>query len=177
MTRRLTRTPPYIAEVLLSTALMLALTLSACGRADIDDAIIEYAGAEIVISGLTADEFTVTPAELAKLDSVSATGVGQSAKAGTVRGAGPTLATFLAQYGVTTEDVSLARFIASDGYRVTLREKSITGREVIMAITGDGGPLPQSERPMRLIIPEAESNQWIYAVERIEFEILNENEQ
>lgn len=152
-------------------ALALALALGGCGKADTDAAISEYADAEIVISGLADREFAVTPGELAKLDVVSATGVGQSAKAGTVRGAGPTLETFLAQYGRSPDEFALARFIASDGYRVTLHEKSLAESEIIMAITSGGGALPQSERPMRLIIPGAESNRWIYAVERIEFEL------
>ncbi|MDR1589552.1 MAG: hypothetical protein LBS51_05105 [Oscillospiraceae bacterium] len=167
MTGRSKRSLPRLAAILL----LAAAALGGCGGVDISAAITEYADAKIVISGLAAEEFTVTPEEMAKLDSASARASGQSAKAGTVRGFGPSLETFLAQYGKSPEDFSLVRFIAADGYRVTLHEKSLAGREIIMAITGGEGALPQSERPMRLIIPEAESSQWIYAVERIEFEL------
>jgi hypothetical protein len=157
------------------TALCIAILIQAsCTSSRTDEiaaSVAEYAGSAITVSGLTDGEFTVTPGELAKLECVSASASGQSAKAGTVKGMGPSLGTFLAEYGRAPGEFRLARFIASDGYRVTLREKTLAGGEVILAIAGSAGPLPQSERPMRLIIPGADSSQWVYAVERIEFEL------
>lgn len=153
------------------TAILIQASCTSSRTEGIEDSVAEYAESAIIVSGLTDAEFTVTPGELAKLECVSASASGQSAKAGTVKGAGPGLDTFLAEYGRSPEELELARFIASDGYRVTLREKTLTGGEVILAITGGAGPLPRSERPMRLIIPGADSSAWVYAVERIEFEL------
>jgi hypothetical protein len=43
---------------------------------------------------------------------------------------------------------------------------------VLLAISGKDKPLPEAERPLRLIIPTAESNQWVYGVVKIEKEFL-----
>ncbi|MDR1206563.1 MAG: molybdopterin-dependent oxidoreductase [Peptococcaceae bacterium] len=142
-----------------------------CGSASgLDAAIADYADAQITVAGLTETEFTISPSELAELDCVSSSASGQTAKAGTVSAAGPTLETFLEQYGKTQTDFALARFIASDGYRVTLHIQSLEKYEIILSVASGDKPLPESERPLRLLIPGAESSQWIYAVERIEFE-------
>jgi hypothetical protein len=153
----------------LCIAILLQVSCTSSKTA-INEYIAEYADAAVTISGLAEAEFTVTPRALAELESASASASGGSAKAGTVKGSGPSLETFLAEYGKSPGDLELARFIASDGYRVTLHEKTLMGVDVVLAIAGASGPLPASERPMRLIIPGADSSQWIYAVERIEFE-------
>jgi len=148
-------------------ALALALPLGACGAtADIS----AYENDAIVISGLPGGEFTVTPKELYALDCVSRTATGATAKAGTVNATGPLLTTFLAQYGYKPSDFSKIRFIASDGYRTVLRDDYLKDYEVVMAVTSGKEPLPEAYRPLRLLIPEAESGMWIYAVIRIEFE-------
>lgn len=51
---------------------------------------------------------------------------------------------------------------------------SLEKYEVILAIAWENAPLAESEQPLRLLIPGAESGRWIYAVERIEFEFLEE---
>jgi hypothetical protein len=157
----------------LCIAILLQASCTSSKAARVEEYIAEYADEIITISGLAAEEFTVTPRELAGLSCVSETVSGSSAKAGTVKGTGPTLATFLAEHGRTPDEFELARFIASDGYRVTFHEKTLAQGEIILALTGGSGSLPASERPMRLIVPGAESGQWIYAVRRIEFELKN----
>jgi DMSO/TMAO reductase YedYZ molybdopterin-dependent catalytic subunit len=131
--------------------------------------ISEYGNTPIEISGLLDEDFTVTPNELAKLKLDTSTATGATEKAGTVSGVGPTLITFLEQYGKTPADFKYIRFIAADEYRITLAGNKHTDDVVLFAIAGNSKPLPESERPMRLIIPTAESNQWIYSVIRIEF--------
>ncbi|MDR2088566.1 MAG: hypothetical protein LBP73_04345 [Clostridiales Family XIII bacterium] len=145
-------------------AALLLLAQAACGGKLPD--ISEYGDTPIEIAGLADEEFTVTPNELAELELTRASATGRTAKAGTVEATGPTLAAFLESRGAKPEDFSAVRFIASDGYRITIHERTLTGKEVILSLA----PLSESERPLRLLIPGAESNQWIYAVTRIEFE-------
>ena len=80
------------------------------------------------------------------------------------------LDTFLAQYGVSASDFHKIRFLCADEYKVVLRDKYLTDYEVVLAVAYQDGPLPEEMRPLRLLIPEAESNKWAYAVTRIEFE-------
>jgi hypothetical protein len=98
---------------------------------------------------------------------VSTCSVTVDAKSGTVRAAGPSLKTFLASYGIAPEDVRLVRFLAYDEYRITLFSEDIANWDVVMSIS----PLAKSEQPLRLLIPQAESSQWIYGIVRIEIEL------
>lgn len=129
-----------------------------------------YGDMPITVSGLTDEEFTITANELAQLECVSRTATGATAKAGTVNAYGPLLDTFLAQYGCQASDFYKIRFLCADNYKAVLRGDYLTDYEVVMAISYGGEPLPESCQPMRLLIPEAESNLWAYSVIRIEFE-------
>jgi hypothetical protein len=135
------------------------------GRADIS----AYGDAPIEIAGLTDEEFTVTPNELAELPCVTRSATGATAKAGTVKAVGPLLDTFLEKYGKKASDFDRVRFIAADAYRVVLRDEYLTDYEVVLSVAEGGDPLPESERPLRVLIPEAESSMWEYACVRIEF--------
>ena len=148
-------------------AFAVLITLTACGTKLPD--ISEYGDTPITIAGLAEEEFTVTPNELAKLDLSDSAVRGKTEKAGRVSGIGPTLITFLEYYGRTADEFKYIRFTAKDEYRITLRGDKHTDDVVLMAIAGNDKPLAEAERPMRLIIPTAESNQWIYSVIRIEF--------
>ena len=149
-------------------ALLLMLSLSACGEKEAD--ISEYANYPIEVSGLTDEDFTVTPQELSELECVSRTATGATEKAGTVSVRGPLLNTFLAQYGKTAADFYKIRFLCADGYKTVLKDELLTDYEVVLAVQNSNGPLQESLRPMRLLIPEAESSTWAYSVIRIEFE-------
>jgi len=153
-----------ISAIIAITALLI---LASCG-AKLPD-ISEYGDTPITIVGLLDEEFEITPNELAKLKFESSSATGASAKAGTVKGVGPTLITFLAGYGKTPADFATIRFTASDAYTIRLAGNKHTDDVVLMAISGDSKPLPASEQPMRLIMPDADSSQWIYGVVRIEF--------
>ena len=148
------------------------ITLTSCGAQKIN--LGDYGDTPIEIVGLLDESFTITPNELAKLKMESATAKGATEKAGTVRGTGPSLTTFLAQYGKTPADFAFIRFTALDAYTQRFVGASHTDDVFIMAITNGSQPLSASEEPMRLIIPDAESNQWIYAVVRIEFTPLGD---
>jgi len=147
--------------------LALLLTLSACGAKTAD--ISDYGNTKITISGLTDEDFTVTPDELAKLECVSRTATGATAKAGTVEAYGPLLDTFLAQYHCKMSDFQKIRFLALDGYKTVLKGEYLTDYEVVLAVSRGKNPLPESQQPLRILIPDAESSMWEYAVTRIEF--------
>ena len=153
-----------VSVVITITALLI---LVSCG-AKLPD-ISEYGDTPIEIVGLLDEDFTITPNELAKLKFESSSATGASAKAGMVKGVGPTLITFLAEYGKTPADFKTIRFTASDAYTIRLAGDKHTDDVVLMAISGASAPLPKGEQPMRLIIPDADSSQWIYGVVRIEF--------
>lgn len=144
------------------------LLLAACGDKAAD--ISEYEDFPIEVSGLTDEDFTVTPKELLALDCVSRTATGATEKAGTVSVRGPLLNTFLAQYGKTAADFYKIRFLCADGYKTVLKDDLLTDYEVVMGVQTGSGPLQENLRPLRLLIPEAESSIWAYSVIRIEFE-------
>jgi len=155
----------YIALML---ALILLAALGACGEKTAD--ISAYGDYEIEISGLLDEDFTITPNDLLALPCVSRSATGRAEKAGTVAARGPLLETFLEQYGYTMSDFYKIRFIASDNYKTVLRDDYLTDYEVVMAVSSGEKPLDESLWPLRLLIPEAESNMWIYSIVRIEFE-------
>ena len=151
-------------SIIAAIAMLFAL-VSCAKKVELGD----YADTPIEIVGLLDEDFTITPRELAQLKCDNATAKGASAKAGTVSGVGPSLATFLAQYGKSPADFEFIRFTASDAYTQRFSGRAQADSTFILAISNGSKPLPNSEAPMRLIIPAAESNQWVYAVVRIEF--------
>lgn len=153
-----------------SLFLLLAalLFLPACGTKQAD--LSAYGDVPIAVSGLKEEEFTVTAKELSQLDCVSRTATGKTAKAGTASATGPLLNTFLAQYGFQASDFTKIRFICSDGYKVTLKGNELTEYEIILAVSAGGEPLAEKQRPLRILIPKAESGKWAYGIIRMEFE-------
>lgn len=158
------------AVLILAAALMLT-ALCSCGETE---DISAYADDEIEIIGLLDEDFTITPADLLALDCVSRTATGATEKAGTVNATGPLLNTFLAEYGYEPADFYKIRFIAYDSYTKVLRDDYLTDYEVVMAVSSGSEPLAEDLRPLRLLVPEAESNMWIYGVVRIEFEFVEQ---
>ncbi|SHH97868.1 Oxidoreductase molybdopterin binding domain-containing protein [Sporobacter termitidis DSM 10068] len=157
------------ARVRLAAALFcVCLLLPGCGAGVTAD-ISAYGDTPITVSGLTDKDFTVTPGELAKLKCVRMDGTGKTAKAGTVNAVGPLLETFLAQYGKTLDDFSYIKFTAADQYAVTLGKQHLKEKDVVLSVASGSKPLTESQRPLRLFIPDAESSYWIYAVVRIDF--------
>lgn len=149
-------------------ALVLACSLCACGETRVKADISAYGDVPITVTGLTEEEFTVTPNELAELECTEATVTGATAKAGTVNSVGPTLETFLAAYGKSKEDLQRIRFYASDEYYVGFLPEALEKYEFILAVANGDDPLGEGELPLRLVVVGGESNQWVRMVERIE---------
>ncbi len=152
----------------LLAAAVLAGCLSGC-KVRVKADISSYGDTPIEISGLQEEDFIITANDLAELDCVTATTTGRSAKAGTVKAVGPLLSTFLAYYGKTAADFKKIRFIASDGYRTVLKGEYLTDYDQILSVASGDEPLTVTERPLRLVVLDAESSKWVYAVIRIEF--------
>lgn len=139
---------------------------TACGKADIS----AYGNEEITISGLKDSDFTVTPEELAEMKCVKRSDTGRSEKAGTVTAYGPLLSSFVEQYGYEMTDFSKVRFICKDKYKTVLQDEYLTDYETVLSVASGSDPLAEAERPLRILIPEADSYRWAYSVVRIEFE-------
>lgn len=151
--------------LLLCLILWFAAGCDTAVRADLS----AYGDEPIRISGLAAEDFTVTPHELAGLDCASQSATGRTQKAGTVHGVGPTLETFLAQYNKEQTDFQKIIFRAKDGYTITLGPQSLQKYAIILSVANGKKPLSESEAPLRLLIPEAESSKWVRMVIEIEF--------
>ena len=153
--------------LLILLILFLVLLLAACenGKPDISG----YQDTPIRITGLTEEEFEITPAELIEMDCVSESDTGESEKAGTVQGYGPSLDTFLARYGKERSDFQKIRFTAKDDYKKTLWGELLKTDGIILSVSNGEDPLNDSEAPLRLIVPGAESSYWVYGVIQIEF--------
>lgn len=151
-----------ILGVLLCVALLFGM--AGC-KADIS----EYENEEIQIIGLLDEDFTVTPGELAEMECTEATAHGKTAKAGTVQAYGPTLETFLSAYGKSLDEFYSIKFYAKDDYTVTLGRQTFQECDVILSIAMGSEPLYEGQRPLRLVIPEADSGKWTYMVYKIEF--------
>ena len=150
-------------------ALVLTLALTACGggtRVTAD--LSAYGDTPITVTGLTEEDFTVTPSELAGLECTEATATGNSAKAGTVHPVGPTLETFLAAYGKEIADLERIRFYATDGYYVGFLPESLEKYEFILAVANGDDPLGNGELPLRVVVVGGDSGKWVRMIDRIE---------
>lgn len=152
---------------ILSLLLILAL-LPGCGKADISD----YADRKILITGLLDEDFYVTPGELSQLECVSATARENSEKAGTVHAYGPTLETFLAQYGVSLDQLKSVKVKAEDGYSITLGRVTWDKYDVILSIAAGSRPLPDYQQPLRVVVPGGDSGNWVRLVTELQFTYL-----
>lgn len=146
------------------------LLLCGCGggtqvKADLSS----YGDTPITISGLTEEEFTVTPNQLKQLKCIKQNVTGSSAKAGSVSAVGPTLDTFLAQYGKQKSDFARIRFIASDAYQIGFLPEALEQYEFILAVANGDQPLNENQLPLWLVVPGADSAKWVRMVVRIEF--------
>ena len=141
-------------------AVLLLVLLCGCSGKTAD--ISAYGDKPIEIAGLTEEEFTVTPNELAELERVSQSARGKTEKAGSVQADGPLLNTFLEPYGYQMSDFYKIRFICADGYKTVLRGEYLTDYDVILSISQGDEPLSEACRPLRLFIPGAESNMWAF---------------
>lgn len=152
---------------LIAVLFIFIILLSACGNQNPD--ISAYQDMKIQVTGLQEEDFDITPAELIQMDCVSGSSEGNSEKAGTVNGYGPTLDTFLAHYGKERSDFDKILFTGKDGYKKTLWGELLDSDKILLSISNGKDPLSDSETPLRLIVPGQESSYWVYGVTQINF--------
>ena len=150
-------------------ALCLIILFTAGCSTSVRADLSAYGDEQIKISGLTAEEFVITPNELAELDCESKSATGKTQKAGTVHGVGPTLDTFLAQYNKKQTDFQKIIFRAKDGYAITLNSQDLQEYTIFLLLAKGKEPLSEREAPLRLLIPGADSGKWARMVTEIEF--------
>lgn len=170
----------------LAVSLLVALALIICAfgyawsvlRAP---SIGAYADAEIEITGLSDEPFSVTPAQLAELKcsslTVDGSGKGQGqdgqSKAGVVAAYGPTLARFLEAYGYEVSDLSRVVVTCSDGYKVTIHGDMLEG-VILLSVAQGKAALDDYHQPLRLVMPAEESGKWCYGICRIDFTLAED---
>ncbi len=149
--------------------LMLTLLLLSACTPPVEKRIAAYAEQEILITGLKETDFSVTISELSKLPLTTLSATGATQKAGTVCVTGVTMEDFLAYYGVLPEAVQKVRFWCKDGYKVFLKQKTLTEYDILLGIAEQDGPLEEKRQPLRVLIPGEDSGKWAYAVIQIDF--------
>lgn len=154
-------------SIFILAVLAAVLLLCSCGTDDID--ISGYQDAKLILTGLSAEEETVTIADLKALACITKKTRSTSDKIGEVRATGPLLETLLEGYGASQTDYSKIKIYGQDSYDITLSKKFLAENEIILAFGIDGEPLDPEAAPLRVIIPESDSAYWIRMVTKIEF--------
>ncbi|MCD8331659.1 MAG: hypothetical protein LUB63_03890 [Oscillospiraceae bacterium] len=155
--------------ILLAVLIVLAVAGTLLGYYLTGPHIAAYADAEIRIVGLLEEDFTITPAELLSMDCVYATATGKSEKAGMVSGYGPTLDTFLAQYGVALDEIKAVRVCCADDYTILLGRTTWDKYDIVLSVANGRRALKEYHQPLRLVIPGADSGKWAYMVTEMDF--------
>ncbi|MEG1584634.1 MAG: molybdopterin-dependent oxidoreductase, partial [Anaerovorax sp.] len=160
--------------VLISLMLLLlaSVLFSGCQNDATSSKEYDYGQQEILITGLEEKEFTITVEELTRLDSVTEKAEanrfnGESVK---IKAHGPTLNTFLKQYGKKQSDFAAIRFTASDQYAIAVPNEILQKRDIILTYADGGNPLIKEDQPLRAVIPGERAMYWVRMLKRIDFE-------
>lgn len=145
--------------------ILILVSLCGCGELDISD----YGEEQILITGLTEEDFYITPNQLLEMECVSATAKGKTAKAGTVQAYGPTMETFLTAYGTSLDELYSIKLIAADDYKVNLGRATWEKYDIILSVAKGNRPLDDYQQPLRIVIPGGDSGNWARMIIRMEF--------
>jgi hypothetical protein len=155
---------------------LFAAGLSACGSDD--PSSLPYRDSEVVISGVAGEDFPVTIAELAALELVSEKAEAARSNGDIVKitAVGPTLETFLAQYGKKQSDYSAVRFTATDGYSISVGKEILEKREIVLALMDGNKAFDKGKSaPLRAVVIGERAMYWARMVCKIEFETGTES--
>ncbi len=158
--------------LILAGIIMLSIfMLISCSDSQDKNAIADYADQKITISGLTDEDFTVTVADLAALDSVerSASAERSNGEKVSIDAVGPLLDTFLAKYSKSQSDFTSIRFTAADKYSIAVGSQVLQNREIVLAVSDGGNALSEDDQPLRVVIPGERAMYWVRHICRIDF--------
>lgn len=152
--------------------LLIALMLTSCGQAKLDEEIKSYADEKIVISGLQDENFEISVAELMELDTVTESAVSNRSNGEEVKAkvTGPLLNTFLEKYGKSQKDFSVIRFSAKDNYSIAVPSDILNSKDIILAFMDKGKALTKEDQPVRAVIMGERAMYWVRMLNRIDFE-------
>jgi hypothetical protein len=160
--------------LLLFSALLLAMTMAACGGKAQDNAAAPgpFDEEKIMVHGLAEQDFEITLGDLKKLPAVTrhAEATRANGEKVSVDATGPLLDTFLEQYGKSQEDFSRVRFSAKDQYSIAVPAEVLGNRQIILSYINDGKPLADDVRPVRVVIPGERAMYWVRNMIRMDFE-------
>jgi hypothetical protein len=159
--------------LIISVICALAAALSACGWAGepADASDLAYKDDMITVTGLTDEDFTITPADLAKLDCVDREVKTKNSWGNeeTDRATGPLLTIFIESKGRKAEDFQGIKIIASDGYFADLTQSDLKEKRYVLSFRRGDKPLTTENIPLRLLTPDEESSYWVSGVVKMEF--------
>jgi hypothetical protein len=153
-----------------AAALAALLLFTACAKPD--PSALSYLDDEITVSGLDDEEFTITVRDLTELEGVEKKAEATRSNGDIVKttAVGPTLDTFLAQYGKDKAEFSSVRFTATDGYSIAVPKEIFERREVVLAYMNGAEPYPKEVAPLRAVVIGERAMYWARMVNEIEFE-------
>jgi hypothetical protein len=156
------------AVLALVSLAVFMLVLPACA---VDPSRLSYLDEKITVAGLSDEEITVSIGELVALESVSEKAEGLRSNGDIVKftAVGPTLDTFLTQYGKSKTDYTGVRFSSTDGYSVIIPRELLEKREIVLAYMNGTRSLDKQNKPLRVIVIGERAMYWARMVNRIEF--------
>lgn len=81
---------------------------------------------------------------------------------------GPLLETVLNKYGISLKDFKGIGITGRDGYYAMISQEILQGSRIILGYTFNGKPIPEEERPIRIVIPEEFGVYWVKMVSKID---------
>jgi hypothetical protein len=126
--------------------------------------------AQIAVTGLPDGDITVSIGDIAALENVTEKAEATRSNGTTVEitAVGPTLDTFLAQYGVSQTDYASIRFTATDGYAIAIPKELLERRTIILAYQNGDKPLGEDAAPLQIVVPGERAMYWARMLEKIE---------
>lgn len=123
-----------------------------------------------VIKGVQGEDFEITVEEIKGLPAKDVETQLQDSGGNitNITARGPTLKDVLKNEGINLEEFSAVQVKARDGYAVQIPEEIIKSRDIILAYEFNGKPLPESDTPVRIVIPDEFAMYWVKAVSSLE---------
>lgn len=123
-----------------------------------------------MIKGVQDKDIEVTVDEVKSLPAKEVKTVMQKSGGETsnITAKGATLKELLKRKGVNLEDFAALQVKARDGYAVQIPGEVIKNRDIVLAYEFNGKPLPESDSPVRIIIPDEYAMYWVKSVGSIE---------